>query len=58
MGLPIPVLEVALKRQAYGIKPIDRKVIVEQQQLADTFLALGLIPKAISVSDAIGPLAP
>jgi sulfonate transport system substrate-binding protein len=58
VGLPVPVLEVALGRQAYGIKPIDRKVIAEQQQLADTFLALGLIPKAISVSDAAGAPAP
>lgn len=55
VGLPVPVLEVALKRQAYGIKPIDRKVITEQQQLADTFLALGLTPKAISVGDAVVP---
>ena len=58
VGLPVPVLEVALKRQAYGIKPIDRKVIAEQQQLADTFLALGLIPKAIAVADAAGTPAP
>ncbi|WP_410001778.1 sulfonate ABC transporter substrate-binding protein [Tardiphaga sp. 709] len=58
VGLPVPVLEVALKRQAYGIKPIDRKVITEQQQLADTFLALGLIPKAIAVADAAGTSAP
>jgi sulfonate transport system substrate-binding protein len=58
VGLPVPVLEVALKRQAYGIKPIDRKVILEQQQLADTFLALGLIPKAIAVADAAGTPAP
>ncbi|MES2031823.1 MAG: sulfonate ABC transporter substrate-binding protein [Pseudomonadota bacterium] len=58
VGLPVPVLEVALKRQAYGIKPIDRKVITEQQQLADTFLALGLIPKAIAVADAAGAPAP
>ncbi|MET0967729.1 MAG: sulfonate ABC transporter substrate-binding protein [Tardiphaga sp.] len=58
VGLPVPVLEVALKRQAYGIKPIDRKVIGEQQQLADTFLALGLIPKAIAVADAAGAPAP
>ncbi|KZD20328.1 sulfonate ABC transporter substrate-binding protein [Tardiphaga robiniae] len=58
VGLPVPVLEVALKRQAYGIKPIDRKVITEQQQLADTFLALGLIPKAIAVADAAGTPAP
>jgi sulfonate transport system substrate-binding protein len=51
VGLPVPVLEVALKRQAYGIKPIDAEVIVAQQKLADTFLALGLIPKAITVSE-------
>jgi sulfonate transport system substrate-binding protein len=49
--MPVPVLEVALKRQAYGIKPIDAQVIVAQQKLADTFLALGLIPKAITVSE-------
>ena len=49
--LPVPVLEVALKRQAYGIKPIDSQVIAGQQKLADTFLALGLIPKAITVSE-------
>ena len=51
VGLPVPVLEVALKRQAYGIKPIDARVIAEQQKLADTFLALGLLPKAITVSE-------
>src|SRR6201998_196198 len=51
VGLSVPVLAVALKRQAYGIKPIDAQVIAEQQKLADTFLALGLIPKAITVSE-------
>lgn len=58
VGLPVPVLELALKRQSYGIKPITKQVIVEQQQVADTFHALGLIPKAISIADAAGPLAP
>ncbi|MDB5551106.1 MAG: transporter substrate-binding protein [Rhizobium sp.] len=53
VGLPVPVLEVALKRQAYGIKLIDTQVIGEQQKLADTFLALGLVPKSIVVSDAV-----
>ncbi|MDB5655327.1 MAG: transporter substrate-binding protein [Tardiphaga sp.] len=53
VGLPVPVLEVALKRQAYGIKPIDAEVIAAQQKLADTFLSLGLIPKPIVVSDAV-----
>jgi sulfonate transport system substrate-binding protein len=51
VGLPVPVLEVALKRQAYGIRPIDSEVIAEQQKLADSFLALGLIPRSITVSD-------
>ena len=51
VGLPVPVLELALKRQAYGIKPIDAQVLAEQQKLADTFYQLGLIPKAITVSD-------
>ncbi|MEW6643896.1 MAG: sulfonate ABC transporter substrate-binding protein [Pseudomonadota bacterium] len=51
VGLPVAVLEVALKRQGYGIKPIDTQVLAEQQKLADTFHQLGLIPKAITVSD-------
>ncbi len=46
IGLPVPVVEVALKRQSYGIKPITDSVIADQQQVADTFFALGLIPKA------------
>ena len=52
IGLPVPVTEVALKRQAYGIKPITEAVIADQQQVADTFFALGLLPKQIKISDA------
>src|SRR6266571_5749325 len=52
VGLPVGVVEVALKRQAYGIKPITVGVIADQQQVADTFLALGLLPKQIKISDA------
>ncbi|MBR2117351.1 MAG: sulfonate ABC transporter substrate-binding protein [Afipia sp.] len=51
VGLPVPVIELALKRQSYGIKPINDQVIAEQQQVADTFFSLGLIPKAIKISD-------
>jgi sulfonate transport system substrate-binding protein len=47
----VPVVEVALKRQAYGIKPITDSVISDQQQVADTFFALGLLPKQIKISD-------
>ena len=51
VGLPVPVIELALKRQSYGIEPINDQVIAEQQQVADTFFSLGLIPKAIKISD-------
>ncbi|PDT75979.1 sulfonate ABC transporter substrate-binding protein [Bradyrhizobium sp. C9] len=51
IGLSVPVVEVALKRQAYGIKPVTDAVIADQQLVADTFFALGLIPKQIKISD-------
>jgi sulfonate transport system substrate-binding protein len=31
--------------------PINSEVIASQQRVADTFFALGLIPKAVNVSD-------
>jgi len=51
IGLPAPVLAVSLKREAYGIRPINDEVIAGQQRIADTFFALGLVPKALTVSD-------
>lgn len=51
IGLSVPVVEVALKRQAYGIKPLTDSVIADQQQVADSFFALGLLPKPIKISD-------
>jgi sulfonate transport system substrate-binding protein len=52
IGLPVSVVEVSLKRQAYGIRPVPVSVIADQQQVADTFFALGLIPKPVKISDA------
>ena len=51
IGLSVPVVEVALKRQSYGIKPLTDAVIADQQQVADAFFALNLIPKSIKISD-------
>lgn len=53
IGIPANVLEIALNRQTYGIKPLDTKVVAEQQRIADTFFALGLIPKQISVASIV-----
>ncbi len=51
VGLSVPVIETALKRQSYGIKPIDDQVLVDQQKLADTLFQLKLIPKEVRVSE-------
>jgi sulfonate transport system substrate-binding protein len=51
IGLPVEVVEVALKRQAYGIKPLTDGVVADQQQVADAFFALGLLPKQVRISD-------
>jgi sulfonate transport system substrate-binding protein len=50
IGLPASVLAVSLKRESYGIRPINDEVIASQQRIADTFFALGLVPKAVTVS--------
>ena len=53
VGIPAEVLEVALGRQGYGVRALTPEVVAEQQKIADTFYKLGLLPKPISVSDAI-----
>ncbi len=58
VGLPVNVLEVALKRQSYGIKPINKDVLDEQQRIADVFHGLGLIPKTINIQDAAPKTGP
>ncbi len=53
IGIPAPVLETALKRQSFGVKPLDEAVVAEQQKIADLFFELKLIPKAIKVQDVV-----
>ena len=53
MGIPGPVLQVALDRMGYGVQPLDAAVTAEQQQIADTFHSLGLLPKPLSVKDVV-----
>ncbi|MES2612501.1 MAG: sulfonate ABC transporter substrate-binding protein [Pseudomonadota bacterium] len=52
-GLPVNVVELALQRYEFNVKPITATVAAEQQKIADTFFELKLIPKAIKISDAI-----
>ncbi len=53
VGIPAPVLKVALERQTFGVKPISAEVVAQQQQIADAFHGLGLIPKPISIAEAV-----
>ncbi len=53
IGLPEQVVSVAVKRQSYAVRAMDAGLVADQQRIADTFFKLGLIPKAIKVSDAI-----
>jgi len=53
IGIPAPILEVALKRQTYGVSPLEAEVVADQQRIADTFFGLGLIPKQIPVSSIV-----
>ena len=55
VGIPAPILSVALGRLSYGVTPLDQAAIADQQRIADTFHGLGLLPKPIRVADAVWP---
>lgn len=52
-GLEPEVVEKSLARYQFGVKPLTPAIAAEQQKIADTFHALGLIPKPIRVADAL-----
>jgi sulfonate transport system substrate-binding protein len=53
VGIPAPILAVAIGRQGYGVKPLSPEVTAEQQKIADTFFGLRLIPKQLAVADVV-----
>lgn len=52
LGLERSILDLAVSRGGYGVIPVNRAIIAEQQAVADTFYELKLIPKKINVADA------
>ena len=53
-GVDAKVFEKAfLRRSGYGIHTLSPTVIAAQQKLADTFYSLGLIPKPITIKEAV-----
>lgn len=54
LGLNLAVMERSeARKQRYGGEPLGGQAIADQQAVADTFLKLGLIPKAIRVEDLV-----
>ncbi|MBV8417939.1 MAG: sulfonate ABC transporter substrate-binding protein [Verrucomicrobia bacterium] len=53
LGIGVAPLERATRRREYGVRPIDEKIVKDQQHLADVFFELGEIPKQIRVEDAV-----
>jgi sulfonate transport system substrate-binding protein len=53
IGLNLDITELSVHRFTLGIQLITLKVAEQQQQIADTFFALKLIPKAIRIADAL-----
>ncbi|RMX02228.1 sulfonate ABC transporter substrate-binding protein [Corticibacter populi] len=51
-GIPLEVVQHYLNRGEFGVLPITPEVLQEQQQIADTFLALKLIPKPLDLREA------
>jgi sulfonate transport system substrate-binding protein len=54
-GLEPDVVEAALRHYQHIYRPIDDTVLTDQQKIADAFFELRLIPKKISVRDAVLP---
>lgn len=46
-----PSLKIAVERREYGVDELTPQLIKEQQQIADTFYELKIIPKKITVKD-------
>ncbi|WP_237045838.1 sulfonate ABC transporter substrate-binding protein [Aquipseudomonas alcaligenes] len=53
LGLAPEITRTAVERQAYGAQLITPDVVEAQQQIADTFSDLRLIPKRLSIKDVI-----
>ncbi|MCJ2035646.1 sulfonate ABC transporter substrate-binding protein [Methylobacterium sp. J-068] len=53
VGIPAPILTVALRRLTYGVTPLNAETIADQQNVADTFHRLGLLPKPLDVASAV-----
>lgn len=53
-GLPVPTVRRMVERRgAAPVGPLTPQLVAEQQQVADAFAELGLIPRPVRVADAV-----
>jgi ABC-type nitrate/sulfonate/bicarbonate transport system substrate-binding protein len=52
-GIDLASWKRAVERTDYRVAPLDDSVLGEQQQVADRFHRLGLIPNKIAVRDIV-----
>lgn len=53
LNIDVPTLEEVLQRRPSGIEYINENVIKYQQEIADTFYNLKLLPKPVDVDDVV-----
>jgi len=53
LGIDTAPLEQALSHRGWGVIRVNEETIAAQQNIADTFQALGLIPEKLNVSEAV-----
>ena len=52
-GVPIGPQRVSAVRGVYAVQPLDDRIIAQQQEIADTFARLRIIPSRIDVRAAV-----
>lgn len=53
LGIDKASMKLAVERREYGLVDLDDEIIQEQQQIADTFYELKMIPKKVNVAERI-----
>ncbi|MED5100612.1 aliphatic sulfonate ABC transporter substrate-binding protein [Niallia circulans] len=53
LGIDEASMNMAVERRVYGVEEISASIIKEQQEIADTFYNLQLIPKKIKVNENV-----
>lgn len=52
-GVPLPAQRLAAPRGVYAVQPLDERIIAQQQEIADSFARLRIIPARVDVRAAV-----